>query len=276
METGFDPVPHEEAAAIIEGKPVVAREVFDRMLPELRARVFTITGVESMAVMQRVRDEIASLPRGSRWDDVKESVADSLEPFLGDDSEKRAELLLRTHGFQSFEASNHRVGMEDEDTTHWQYLATEDDRVRPTHLALNGIILPKTDPFWDDHTPPWEWGCRCRKRPMNVDMVAEAKAADKKRNPDDRLVFEGPMARKLNEGHLIRDGQAYDVSPPTGADAYHFHPDDLRISLEDLRKRYEPEVFAEFEAWAKEEVIFREGGEGREVTVWDWLQGEEL
>lgn len=36
-----------------------------------------------------------------------------------------------------------------------------DDRVRPHHRALDGIIKPVNDPFWNSYTPPLEWNCRC-------------------------------------------------------------------------------------------------------------------
>lgn len=36
-----------------------------------------------------------------------------------------------------------------------------DSDVRPEHDKLDGIILPMNDPFWNAHTPPLDWGCRC-------------------------------------------------------------------------------------------------------------------
>lgn len=42
-----------------------------------------------------------------------------------------------------------------------QYRAINDDRTRPEHRALNGIVLPMNDPFWNTHYPPLGWGCRC-------------------------------------------------------------------------------------------------------------------
>ena len=120
--------------------------------------------------LARPNDEIATLPEGADWDAVKQNVVDAIGE-LGDGAEQRAELLLRTHNFAAYQAGVRASGQKDADTTHWQYLATEDDHVRDTHLALNGIVRPKDDPFWDDHFPPWEWGCRCRVRPMNQDLV---------------------------------------------------------------------------------------------------------
>ena len=32
---------------------------------------------------------------------------------------------------------------------------------REEHMEWEGIILPKTDPWWDSHFPPNDWGCNC-------------------------------------------------------------------------------------------------------------------
>ncbi len=36
-----------------------------------------------------------------------------------------------------------------------------DSDVRPEHAKLDGLILPVNDPFWNSHTPPLGFGCRC-------------------------------------------------------------------------------------------------------------------
>ncbi|REC47862.1 MULTISPECIES: minor capsid protein [Chryseobacterium] len=42
-----------------------------------------------------------------------------------------------------------------------QYLTVGDDRVRPQHQALNGIVKPIKDSFWKTYYPPNGWRCRC-------------------------------------------------------------------------------------------------------------------
>ena len=42
-----------------------------------------------------------------------------------------------------------------------------DDRVRPDHERLDGIVKPINDPFWDRYYPPLDFRCRC-------DVVATA------------------------------------------------------------------------------------------------------
>lgn len=42
------------------------------------------------------------------------------------------------------------------------YDAINDSRVRPSHLAMDGIIRPVGDSFWATHYPPNGYRCRCR------------------------------------------------------------------------------------------------------------------
>ena len=272
--------PHEEAIALLRGKPAFARAAFDRLLPELKARAITVSGIESLKTIERVRDEIATLPAGEDWDTAKGRIVDLLADDLGDGAERRAEVLLRTHGFQAYQAATWDTGMADPDTTHWQYLATEDDHVRDSHLALNGIVLPKDDPFWQDHFPPWDWGCRCRVRPMNPDLVDLEKQADESRPPEGKNVVDGAVARRLRDGQVTRAipaditdptgpqklAQSYDVTPGHGPGAFRATPGNLAISLKDLQARYAGPEWEDFQKWARA----TEFEPGR--TVWEWLE----
>jgi SPP1 gp7 family putative phage head morphogenesis protein len=269
METSFQARPHVEAIALIKGKPVVSSEIFQALLPEIRSRVFTISGIESANVIQAVREEVAALPAGQTWNKCKNNIAALLEPYLGEEVAKdRATFLLRRHCFQAFQVYNWRLAQEDVDTTHLQYLATEDEEVRPTHKALNGIVLPKDDTFWDEHYPPWEENCRCHTRSMNPDFVMMEKEADENRLSEEKLVLEGSLLTKLREGTLIRGTRTFDVTPDSSPDAYRFHPEHLTIPLEELKNRYDLEVWSRFRDTAQRAIM--DNG----ISLWEWLGGK--
>jgi SPP1 gp7 family putative phage head morphogenesis protein len=281
MTTDFTAQPHKEAIALIQSKAPVARAVFDAMLPELRGRAFAITGIEAAGVLRNARDAIAGLPAGKPWAEVKEDVLKEISPFFDSDeaADRRADLLIRTHGFQAFNAASYRVAQEDEDTTHLQYLATEDGHARDSHIALNGVILPKDDPFWATHTPPWEWGCRCRIRAINPDLLDEARAEDAGRPPAGKLVIEGPALDQLRNGTLIREGDngqmgRFDVTPPvqrqTEGTPYQWHPDDLRLPLHSILDRYDAKTGDAFLAYARNTKL------APHATLLDWLEGKAL
>ena len=51
---------------------------------------------------------------------------------------------------------------------HWgyKYVTVGDDRVRPSHAAMDGVTLPKTSSFWAENKPPNGWACRCAIIPL--------------------------------------------------------------------------------------------------------------
>lgn len=60
-------------------------------------------------------------------------------------------------------ASRYQLHLRQRDTfTHWKYRAIHDKLTRPAHMMLDGVILPATDPLWNEIYPPNGWNCRCR------------------------------------------------------------------------------------------------------------------
>lgn len=48
----------------------------------------------------------------------------------------------------------------------YKYTTVGDDRVRESHAVLDGVTLPKDDPFWNRFYPPNGWNCRCQLIPI--------------------------------------------------------------------------------------------------------------
>lgn len=274
------PVSNDEAARLIAGKASVERKVFDRLLPDLRARGFTVTGIESATVRQRIRDRIAELPRGASWEELRAEIVEDAIPYFVDPSkdpekqfeqeaaaERRAELLLRVHGFQAYQAVQYQVMRETADALpYWQYLTMGDDAVRPEHAALNGLVLPADSPFWDTHYPPWDWNCRCQVVAISAADAGEIEAG----GAFGRTLTADQTADLEQRGRLaLGNGNAMSVLSDfqRGQEgAFHWKPGDLRIPLDDLRERYDDAVWQRFEADMRAARV-----DGMDKSVWDWL-----
>lgn len=187
------------------------------------------------------------------------------------------------HGFQAYQAAQYNVMDRQRDVfPYWQYLTMGDDHVRPEHAALNGVVLPADHPFWRDHYPPWDYGCRCQVVPLSEDDVDDVRADDAGKPPEARDLIEGAQLEKLEQnGTLFRslDGgaaQNFDVRSPLAKAstpeerqrAFRWHPGDLRLDLEQLKARYDAPVWEAFETWARKQSL----GDGK-TTVWEWLNG---
>jgi SPP1 gp7 family putative phage head morphogenesis protein len=289
-----DPIPNEDAAALIASKPVFKREAFKALLPELRARAFTLTAIDSADIMQTVRGMLAEVPRGADWKETRQNIAAELMKewggLAGSEEELakamsramiRAEFTLRLHAFQAYQAGRWDTMQRQKRVfPYWQYVAFGDNRVRPTHQALDGLILPADDPFWKDHYPPWEWGCRCMVRAISKADYREELARDAARPADQRRVLPPEREQAMKDsGQLTRNGQTVDVRSPRakalakgedGLDAFGWDPSTLRLPLKDIEARYAdtPEVVSTFRTWAGKEVF-----DGTR-SVLDWLEGK--
>ncbi|PTY03907.1 hypothetical protein DB346_02955 [Verrucomicrobia bacterium LW23] len=279
----FGPTPHEEAARTISDKAVTSRAVFYGLLPELRAKAFIITGIAAMDVLQDVRDMIAEVPRGADWEETKKKIVEEISPYITNKdgslldkaaAERRATLLLRTHVFQANAAAQYAVNMRQMDVfPYWQYLSMEDKRVRPTHAALHGLVLPASSPFWNGHTPPWDWNCRCQVVPLTQDDYEDIEKADAGKPVEERSIpSPAVMNMLLQQGRLVRGlNQIFDVRTPfekTGdPKSYQWQPAHQSMDLNMIRARYSAKEFSDFEKWAKQQKVHSSDPR----TVWQWL-----
>lgn len=279
------PVPHEEAARIVAEKVPLLREAFERLLPELRARAFAISLIEDANVLQAVRDAIADLPRGADWRSVKAEVIEKISPWFNEKAaQARSELLMRLHAFQAYAAAQYEALQSPEARAafpYLQYVAVGDEATRDSHRALDGLILPREHPFWEDHYPPWEYNCRCMVVPVSEEEFEEARG--RRAGDPSGWVPSAEVERRMTDPQIrtldLGDGHPADVRTPADraaarnedpAKAYRWHPGDLRIPLETLRDKYDAAVWAQFEAAAR--AIKLESGR----TLWEWLGGSPI
>ena len=265
-------MPHEEARQRIAGMPLVTRDVFDGLLPELKAYAFTVTGVDAFDQLARIREELAAVPAGTRtWQEAKKTIAADLSERLGGkEAERRAELLLRTHTFRGYAVARYRSLMEQVDVfPYWQYKTHGDGRVRPSHAALNGKILPAGHPVWQKIFPPWDWGCRCLVVPMSGREVGRMAEAEKDKVPEARRVWDGAEADAIHAGDRLPNGISILPSQTWGSSPWSV-PGTVQHTWQLVQERYghDPAVLDAFRDWAQKTEI-----PDINMTVGEWLGG---
>ncbi len=74
----------------------------------------------------------------------------------------RSNLIWRTNISTAYQAGRWQQ-FEDGGIDYLMYVHNDGVRhPRPHHVAMDGTVLPRTDPFWSANYPPNGWGCRCR------------------------------------------------------------------------------------------------------------------
>lgn len=105
-----------------------------------------------------------------------------------------AETLFRTQSMQAYAAgrwnSAHDKGYG-KYIWGFQYVTAHDNRVREGHRVLEGVRLPKDDPFWLKYFPPNGWNCRC--------TTLEIWAGDKAARIDFGITGKDPRKRTAEE-----------------------------------------------------------------------------
>lgn len=100
---------------------------------------------------------------------------------------------------------------------YWEYKTVGDDKVRPEHARLHGIILPWDDERWAKIWPPNGWKCRCYIVPRMVSDVEGVDIEENRRIVDEFFetsewkmsVGSGFGVNRALSSELFREDQQY-------------------------------------------------------------------
>lgn len=139
----------------------------DAFITSMEMNVFHFSAAKTLAELQ----ELNSLFRNSSsFEDFYKQAVDVTDVFNKQWQKTEYETAVLT----AESASNYqRLLSKTKLFPYWEYKTAGDDRVRPEHVELDGLILPANDPRWDKIFPPNGWKCRCYVVPRMAHEVAD-------------------------------------------------------------------------------------------------------
>lgn len=149
----------------VEALAVIAKQQYE--VSEYAARIALAN--KALQILNRVGYAIRAGRFSANELDVKK-VRAIIEESL---SQWQAELIFNNTLRTAYNAGRYRQQMRDTKRTFLRYRTMRDAKVRDNHRKLEGVLLPKTHPFWSTHYPPNGHNCRCRVDSLTV---AEARA----------------------------------------------------------------------------------------------------
>lgn len=149
---------HEEHDAAF----TVAKMMDVDLLRDVRAQVDRAIA-EGRTLAQFRRELEPALQDAGWWGKkamIDEATGETVLAQLG--SPRRLRTIFRVNMQTAYAAGNwQQVQDTKADAPYLMYDAIDDNRTRPQHHAWDGTVLPVDDPWWDTHTPPNGWNCRC-------------------------------------------------------------------------------------------------------------------
>lgn len=182
-KTGFDfKSPPQDAIRYLEQKFPKASWAYTDLLDNAHDRAFVVAkmvDVDLATTMQRSIIDAMQAGKGykawakdidkvlakSGWYDGQINVdAQGNAKKVTTGGQHRLETIYRTNVAAAYEAGRQQVIFNDRDDDPFGYVmysAIMDNRTRPTHKALHGKVMEKSDPAWSSISPPNGYNCRC-------------------------------------------------------------------------------------------------------------------
>lgn len=79
-------------------------------------------------------------------------------------SDRRLRTIYSVNLRSAYQKAQYERTMTSELHPYLMYRVGNSQKHREQHLAWDGLILPKNDPFWNNHFPPNGYGCKCFTR----------------------------------------------------------------------------------------------------------------
>ena len=120
----------------------------------------------------------------------------------------RSDLIWRTNIQAAYQAGRWQQ-FEAAGITHLVYVHNDSVRYpRPHHVAMDGTVLPLTDPFWTVCYPPNGFGCKCMALPATKAEIASAgdtpkRPANWEHLPDANWNYNVGLAGKLRHEDVL-------------------------------------------------------------------------
>ena len=182
-KTGFDfKSPPQDAIRYLEQKFPKASWAYTDLLDNAHDRAFVVAKMVDVDLATTVqRSIIDAMQEGkgykawakdidkvlakSGWYDGQINVdAQGNAKKVVTGGQHRLETIYRTNMAAAYEAGRQQVIFNDRDDDPFGYVmysAIMDNRTRPTHKALHGKVMEKSDPAWSSISPPNGYNCRC-------------------------------------------------------------------------------------------------------------------
>lgn len=171
-----DILPFKKAIEFFQNKIPISYDELIKDYTLLNKQYFYITNVTNKDFVVEIKKLLdKSIKEGISLPEFQKHARKTVDNFgITKVNNNRLDLIYRTNMLSSYgygRVISHYDDFNIKVMPYLQYIAVMDQRTRPTHMALNGVCLPKDSDFWNNHYPPWDFRCRCTVISLSKSMI---------------------------------------------------------------------------------------------------------
>lgn len=186
----------DNQVARLNNRVAVKKYYYNEMPQQIRSLSFTVANLETLRQVQMVQKSLENaMDEGLSFKEWKDNLDTDVLRQL---SEARLETVYRTNVNNVYNQSARYNAITSNVTPYLMYTAVGDERTRPEHLELDGTIKRADSVFWDSHTPPLGFNCRCGTVPLSKED-AEDMGINKQSNKSFPEADEGFGSKKMGD-----------------------------------------------------------------------------
>jgi len=194
-----------EALAFLKNKRLQPGFSYKDVWHEEHATAFTVAKAMQLDVLSDLHTAVTNaMEQGQSFESFKKNIKpvlqdkgwwgrkDMTDPLTGKTvnaqlgSDHRLKTIYRVNMRSAYQKGHYDRTMASDLHPYLLYRLGNSRVHREEHIAWEGTLLPKTDPWWDSHFPPNDWGCNCytvavteaRKRRYEAEGIPTAPRLD--------------------------------------------------------------------------------------------------
>lgn len=176
----------EDALNYIKDKNLKVGFSYKDVWNEEHAAAFTVAKAMQLDVLSDIKKAVEkALEEGHSFEHFKKNLKPTLQqkgwwgkkkmtdPLTGAEidaqlgSDRRLKIIRDVNMRSAFQYAQYKRTMESPLHPYFMYRVGNAKKHREQHLAWDGLILPKDDPWWDNHFPPNGYRCKCHTRAVS-------------------------------------------------------------------------------------------------------------
>ena len=205
---------YDDALKFLEQRLALSPEQMQSLMDKYGVEAANVTREFSVGTEVAVQKAMQKIVE--RGEHVREAVAtlrDALHASgSGPMSSAVMNTLVRTQVQMSYSAGRWNANQDEaiQEILHsYEYSTVGDDRVRPSHAAMDGVRAAKDDPIWKTWWPPSGFNCRCTTLEIFVgDREAELRPPPDRFVASDGTIITNPQP---DEGWRWNPGTAFET-----------------------------------------------------------------